>query len=407
RWRAPGAAWSRHTRREARLNMSHVDEGTLHAYLDGELTPVERERVDTHLKGCPACQARLAEERAIIERSSRLLGMASPPERAIPPLGQLRQPRLTWRLRRPLAWAATLILAVGLGWYARGKFPGGVAQQRGAESDQNVAARPAASPTATAMMDSQQIATRPEGHLAMRRQLRPADSIAKDRDALQRQTESAEVVTGAAASNAVAAVRETTAVATLGEQKVDATAELPRPTVTGLSVRGRADAAAPAAHAVPAPQTPQPQAKAAGAPAAMGAASSGVIVIDGARVRRAPALLTTSWPLIARQPARDVLGVEPVVIPGFAIRAYRRNPAAREIVVEQVTDAGTAISLIERRVDYATEYGSTDSAVAYYAPSAMAKAVNERLARFVGLLRVEIDGPLTPDSLSSLLELAR
>lgn len=139
----------------------------------------------------------------------------------------------------------------------------------------------------------------------------------------------------------------------------------------------------------------------------MGAASSGVIVIDGARVRRAPALLTTSWPLIARQPARDVLGVEPVVIPGFAIRAYRRNPAAREIVVEQVTDAGTAISLIERRVDYATGYGSTDSAVAYYAPSAMAKAVNERLARFVGLLRVEIDGPLTPDSLSSLLELAR
>lgn len=388
--------------------MSHVDEGTLHAYLDGELTPVERERVDTHLKGCPACQARLAEERAIIERSSRLLGMAAPPERAIPPLAQLRQPRLTWRLRRPLAWAATLILAVGLGWYARGKFPGGAAQQRVAESDQAVAARPAASPepTATTLMDSQQIATRPEGHLAMRRQLRPADSTAKARDVLQHQSESAEVMTGAAASNAVAAVRETTAVATLGEQKVDAAAELPRPTVAGLSVRGRADAAAPA-RAVPAPQTPQPQAKAAGAPAAMGAASSGVIVIDGARVRRAPALLTTSWPLIARQPARDVLGVEPVVIPGFAIRAYRRNPAAREIVVEQVTDAGTAISLIERRVDYSTEYGSTDSAVAYYAPSAMAKAVNERLARFVGLLRVEIDGPLTPDSLSSLLELAR
>ena len=53
--------------------MSHVDEGTLHAYLDGELAPVERERVDTHLKGCPACQARLAEERAILERASRLL----------------------------------------------------------------------------------------------------------------------------------------------------------------------------------------------------------------------------------------------------------------------------------------------------------------------------------------------
>lgn len=376
--------------------MSHVDEGTLHAYLDGELAPVERERVDAHLKGCPACQARLAEERAIIERSSRLLGMAAPPERAMPPLTQLRQPRLTWRLRRPLAWAATLILAVGLGWYARGRFPG-----------ETVAARPAASPepTATPMMDSQQIATRPEGHLAMRRPLRPADSIGKDRDVLQHQPESAAVLTGAATNNAVAAVRETTAVATLGEQKVDAAAELPRPTVAGLSVRGRADAAAPAARAVPAPQTPQPHAKAAGAPVAMGEASSGVIVIDGARVRRAPALLTTSWPLIARQPARDVLGVEPVVIPGFAIHAYRRNPAAREIVVEQVTDAGTTISLIERRVD-ASLYGLADSTAAN-TPRAMAKSVNERLARFVGPLRVEIDGPLTPDSLSSLLELAR
>lgn len=384
--------------------MSHVDEGTLHAYLDGELAPVERERADAHLKGCPACQARLAEERAIIERSSRLLGMAVPPERATPPLAQLR-PRLTWRLRRPLAWAATLILAVGLGWYARGRLPG--REERVAETDQTVAARPAASPEpiATASMDSQQIATRPEGHLAMRRQLRPADSIAKDRDVLQHQPESAAVAAGAAAGNAVAAVRETTAVATLGKQKVDAAAELPRPTVAGLSVRGRADAAAPAARAVPAPQAPQPQAKAAGAPVAMGEASSGVIVIDGARVRRAPALLTTSWPLIARQPARDVLGVEPVVIPGFAIHAYRRNPAAREIVVEQVTDAGTTISLIERRVD-ASLYGLADSTAAN-TPRAMAKSVNERLARFVGPLRVEIDGPLTPDSLSSLLELAR
>src|SRR5713101_2863262 len=135
RWRAPGAVWSKPMRREARLSMSHVDEGTLHAYLDGELPPVERERVDTHLKGCPACQVRLAEERALIERASRLLGMAAPAERAMPPLTQLRRPPLTWRLRRPLAWAATLILAVGLGWYVRGTFPGRAAQQREAEAD--------------------------------------------------------------------------------------------------------------------------------------------------------------------------------------------------------------------------------------------------------------------------------
>jgi hypothetical protein len=138
---------------------------------------------------------------------------------------------------------------------------------------------------------------------------------------------------------------------------------------------------------------------------ALGDAASGVIT-RGAR--RATPIMSTTWPIIARQPARDVLGVEPVVIPGFAVRAYRRNPGTREIAVEQVTDAGTTISLIERRMDasgYADER-RMDSAAAN-APQAMAKAANERLARFVGLLRVEIDGPLTPDSLSNLLELAR
>jgi len=42
--------------------MSHVDEGLLHAYLDGELTPVERARVDDHLAGCLACRTRLDED---------------------------------------------------------------------------------------------------------------------------------------------------------------------------------------------------------------------------------------------------------------------------------------------------------------------------------------------------------
>jgi hypothetical protein len=362
--------------------MSHVDEGTLHAYLDGELAPVERERVDTHLKGCPACQARLAEERAIIERASRLLGMATPPERAMPPLSQLRRPPVIWRLRRPLAWAATLILAVGLGWYARDRVVQGQLEDTAADYSLRMQEHGrVAPPSVGPVRDSSSLAMPPQGHLAMRRMVPKADSISKDRDELQHQTESAEVMTGAAAGNAVAA-RETISVASLGEQKV-ATAALPRATLPSVRVRGQAT---PPAAAEPMPAS---------------------IYVDGAPARqRAAVIMSTTWPLISRQPARDVLGVEPVIIPGFAVRAYRRNPAAREIAVEQVTDAGTTISLIERRVDNYADELRMDSAAAN-APSAMAKAVNERLARFVGLLRVEIDGPLTPDSLSNLLELAR
>jgi hypothetical protein len=376
--------------------MSHVDEGTLHAYLDGELASVERERVDTHLKGCPACQARLAEERAILERASRLLGMATPPERAMPPLSQLRRPPVFWRLRRPLAWAATLILAVGLGWYVRGSFSGRELLRE--ETDQTLGSRPAAArrmPQALpAVADSARLEMPPQGHLAMRRAAPKTDSISKDRDAVRRQLDSAAVEAGAVAGNAVAA-RDTTSVAMLGAQTAKATAELPRPAASGVTVRRQA-ATTPAA-AEPQPVTVDG--------VALGDAASGVIT-RGAR--RATPIMSTTWPIIARQPARDVLGVEPVVIPGFAVRAYRRNPGTREIAVEQVTDAGTTISLIERRMDasgYADER-RMDSAAAN-APQAMAKAANERLARFVGLLRVEIDGPLTPDSLSNLLELAR
>src|SRR5258705_3503953 len=103
---------------EVRGNMSHVDEGTLHAYLDGELLPVERTRLEAHVAECAQCRGRLEEERALIERASGLLGLAQPPERSAPRLHQLRRPRLAWRLRVPLAWAATVVLALGIGYYA-------------------------------------------------------------------------------------------------------------------------------------------------------------------------------------------------------------------------------------------------------------------------------------------------
>ena len=45
--------------------MSHVDEGTLHAYLDGELPAPERERWAVHIAACAECRTRLEEERAL------------------------------------------------------------------------------------------------------------------------------------------------------------------------------------------------------------------------------------------------------------------------------------------------------------------------------------------------------
>src|SRR5437773_10643961 len=121
--RSPGRGgdWWRPTRPEVRRRMSHVDEGTLHAYLDGALPPGERGQVDAHLAECPACRERLAEARALIARADALLALALPAERSAPPLHELRRRSMWRRVRWPIAWAATVTLAIGLGWMWRGR----------------------------------------------------------------------------------------------------------------------------------------------------------------------------------------------------------------------------------------------------------------------------------------------
>lgn len=97
--------------------MQHVDEGRLHAWLDGELPDGER-WVERHLEECEACRARAAEERRIRDAASSILGRADPGEvapRRIVPLPAARR-------RRPwvaVGWAASVLLALGIGWMAR------------------------------------------------------------------------------------------------------------------------------------------------------------------------------------------------------------------------------------------------------------------------------------------------
>ncbi len=100
--------------------MSHVDEGTLHAYIDGELPPAEAQGVAEHLAHCPVCRGRVEEERALIARADQVLALARPPERDLPafPAGERQPPIRWWRPGRvPLAWAATVVLALGIGIY--------------------------------------------------------------------------------------------------------------------------------------------------------------------------------------------------------------------------------------------------------------------------------------------------
>src|SRR5439155_15691994 len=70
-WRARAGDWSKPMTPDWKEeSMSHVDEGTLHAYLDGELPSSERVALEAHLAQCATCRAGLEEERALRARAS-------------------------------------------------------------------------------------------------------------------------------------------------------------------------------------------------------------------------------------------------------------------------------------------------------------------------------------------------
>ena len=128
--------------------MPHLDEGTLHALLDGEIPSAELPPIQAHLGACAECRARLAEEQDLLAESDRLIEVLELPE-AAPAVAPIRTaPRRVWPTR--LAWAATLVLAAGLGYSVRG---GPAGPPPAASRDSGVelrASEPAASPASPA-----------------------------------------------------------------------------------------------------------------------------------------------------------------------------------------------------------------------------------------------------------------
>lgn len=105
--------------------MQHVDEGRLHAWLDGELPPAGPEgarSLERHLDECAACRARAAEERRIRDDASSILRRADPVEHPAPGVIPFPAPAPARRTARPwvaLGWAASVLIALGIGWMAR------------------------------------------------------------------------------------------------------------------------------------------------------------------------------------------------------------------------------------------------------------------------------------------------
>jgi hypothetical protein len=311
--------------------MLHVDDGSLHAFLDGELSGAERDRVASHLAECAACRTRLEEERALIARAGALLARVVPPERepaAFSHITSRRGPAVPV----PLAWAATVALAFAVGWYLQG-----------ARLAHDLA--------------KHATATTPEAHI-------PTDNAAPASEADSR-------------SGAV-----------------------PR----------RAGPPAPVSQPVPPPlETPPllPQAEpsrqdaagrvASGAPAPPVAAKAAALRDEAA-----------GWPSLDPVAARALLGRVPALIPGRAVLRMAQSPIDDGLVlVEQEWRSGIVVRLYERRATRAESADQLQGAALESRPSARenhALGREDNLARYIGSLRVEIAGPVTPDSLSRLLD---
>lgn len=144
--------------------MSHIPDGTLHAWLDGAAgfeSAAEEESFHAHLEVCEDCRARLEEARRLREDAQAILSDSGPDAIEPPAFGELearamvrvsreragdsdaevaasvsrvagprgavrrvgdpettRSGRRPWLSRRvPLAWAASIVMAIGAGWF--------------------------------------------------------------------------------------------------------------------------------------------------------------------------------------------------------------------------------------------------------------------------------------------------
>jgi RNA polymerase sigma-70 factor (ECF subfamily) len=161
-WRARGGAWSKRTNRYRKaprtkkdeVLMQHLDEGTIHAWLDGALPQLDAEQVAKHAAECASCAAAVAEARGIIAGSARIVSaLDDVPGGVIPgrttrgPTGSSAWGRLRLTPGRA-ALAATILLAVSTTLTLRSSSSPSIEADSGVTADAIKPATPAAAPLA-------------------------------------------------------------------------------------------------------------------------------------------------------------------------------------------------------------------------------------------------------------------
>ncbi|HEU4827997.1 MAG TPA: zf-HC2 domain-containing protein [Gemmatimonadales bacterium] len=133
--------------------MRHIPEDELHAYLDQALSRSQCVEIESHLASCIGCRRERDSIAALRDRTTALLATLAPPRRIAPSYelvserAAARSARIAGRWRAG-AWAASVLLAVGLGWGARSVGSADVI------TPEIAAEAPSASPAPAATTDS-------------------------------------------------------------------------------------------------------------------------------------------------------------------------------------------------------------------------------------------------------------
>lgn len=100
--------------------MQHLDEGLIQELIDGEIPSSELRPITDHLATCNGCRERLAQAQATMITADEILELldAPAPLRAQTLAASARAKSPAWP--RQLAWAASVMVAVGIGYAARG-----------------------------------------------------------------------------------------------------------------------------------------------------------------------------------------------------------------------------------------------------------------------------------------------
>ncbi len=142
--------------------MQHLDEGAIHAWLDGALAPNEASAAEAHVQTCEQCARAVAEARGLVAASSRILAALDDVPTVHEPLKFPVAPRrrIPWWRRAGVSYAAaaTVLLAVGTTYVARNVSRDDVMQRPVADMDE--APQAVAQSAAPVLLDSAQSARR-------------------------------------------------------------------------------------------------------------------------------------------------------------------------------------------------------------------------------------------------------